>query len=773
VALRPIAQADFTDGVVASYGPFQQPGSSLPLASNFIGMLRGVLQTCSGSAALASPAGGYTNWGPVLDLQQYNLNPGLVAQSGPVASTYMLQQVPSPQLATPTSLSATPASGGSLATGAWVFEIAATDMYGLTPASNPASATLTSGTQKVDLSWTESSSTPAGYVVLATDPSSNQYIFFLDGAATTATIDTPNLSVTATLGSEQPQAVVFRSLAAAYDSTTEIYTFPSSPIRFISFSGPAQIVEATVLGEPVTPNGGGHRSDVPVSRTVGPLPQIVEFNNHLILALGNTSVPYSWTGSGSPAALTNGFSLSFPAWVASTDYQEGSIITATVSSVAYLFQQIQPGVSTSGSGSAPTFPAGLGQQVKDNNAIWQNIGQAAVPAPRGAAHAISHAGYLWLWNTYPTNSSDGLDGPSVLKMSTLGNENSWNPLCTVPVGSGDGQQGMGMASFSVSEAGIAPQLTLVLFKEFSTYVLTGILPNASVVEAQTSLGCIAPRSIQFIPNYGIIRLTHEGIAIFDGISDQIVGDAVRPFLFPRPSPLSASPNLITPPSALSLALCHSFQMANPPMYGLVVAPNPNRASTELQFNRILLFDLENGAWWVIDLPFFVYAALQNKVGAYASTAASTFNLLGGIQDGIVRDFMDENTTLATEWDAGTGGTNLPTPISWTVYLPWLFGDGAVQRVYVRSVIVHGKVPSGQASMTATVNVSDVTSPNVSSRAARIYNFSSGDFQAKVDVGAVGSDFQLVISGTGIVQIESLEWMAAERAAGKPKSLMVG
>jgi hypothetical protein len=697
----------------------------------------------------------------------------------------MLQQIPD-KLTVPTSLSASVQSGGSMSIGLWGFYVAATDIFAIGALSALATATTTSGNQTIELTWTESIKTGvAGYVVFAYPPSGTYLSFYVDGFDTTTVTITANPASQQFLqpSSDETQKMMFRIATSSYDMTTEIQPLPSGPVRGNT------IVESTILGEPVTPNGGGHftASGGVNSSSDGPLPQIIEFGQHLILALGNTSGPQTWNGSGGTSGLANNFSLSFPAWTASTIYEQGSIITATVSGTAYFFQQTQVGSPESGSGSAPTFPAGLNQQVAEpTGPIWNNIGTAAVPAPRAAAHAISHAGYLWLWNTQTAPTSDGLDGPSVLKMSNLGDENSWNPLCTATVGQEDDQQGMGMASFSVSEAGIAPQLTLVLFKEFSTYVVTGILPNATIVQAQTSLGCIAPRSIQFIPNYGIIRLTHEGVAIFDGISDQIVGDAVRPFLLQSPTAEDPTAGGIGAPNPQVLSLSHSFQVANPPMYGLVIAPYGGTAN-ELTFTRVLLFDLENGAWWVVDMPFSVYAAFQSRQGAIYSTAVEALTMLGGVSDGVVRDFMDTNTVNATEWDNGD-------PISWTVYLPWLFGDGGVQRIYVRSLIVKGVYPNAgvspypRPSVSATVNVFGGTQqqrggryvPAINNVPAQIYNMqpagsqgTNGNFEAKIDIGLTGSDFQAILSGTGVVQINSLEWMAQERAPGKPKSVMVG
>ena len=234
------------------------------------------------------------------------------------------------------------------------------------------------------------------------------------------------------------------------------------------------------------------------------VPDMIPFVGLTILALGNGYPPYQTDGTtGATTALTNAFTGAFPSWVATTAYNVGDIIQPATPN-GHVYKCIQSGISGT---STPTFPTGAGLTVSDHTAIWQENGSNATPAPRGAAHAINHAGSLWLWNTSPTNTSDNLDGPSVLKMSDSNNPNSWNPLNVAFVGKNDGQQGMGMASFTIAETGITPTASLVLFKEFSTYQVIGVFgaTDFEIEKAQTDLGCIAPRTIKFVPGFGIVR----------------------------------------------------------------------------------------------------------------------------------------------------------------------------------------------------------------------------------------------------------------------------
>jgi len=284
----------------------------------------------------------------------------------------------------------------------------------------------------------------------------------------------------------------------------------------------------------------------------------------MMLALGNGITPYQSDGTtGGTVQITNTFSAAYPVWVASTVFNQGDQIQVTVSGTLYVFTATQGGVT--GSGSAPGFTATLGSTVADNNIIWKNSGQVTnSPPPRGAAHAEVYAGSLWVANTGVVESSDQLDGPSALRQSDLNNPGSWNPLNAAQISPDDGDQCTGIKAFTVAEAGIAPQNFLMYFKNFSTYLIQGVFgaSDFAITRLQTDLGCIAPRSLQFVPGYGIMRLSHLGFAVTDGISDKLQDpEAIRPFLFPE-----STESDITPIDQTYLYFAKGAQTANPPMY---------------------------------------------------------------------------------------------------------------------------------------------------------------------------------------------------------------
>ena len=293
-----------------------------------------------------------------------------------------------------------------------------------------------------------------------------------------------------------------------------------------------------------------------------PLPQIVQFVNKMMLALGNGITPYESDGTtGGTTQITNTFSATYPTWSATTVYNQGDQIQVT-SGASYVFTAQQGGESGS---STPAFSPTLGSTVADGNIIWKNSGQVTgSPPPRGAAHAEVYAGSLWVANTSPTETSDQLDGPSALRMSDLNNPLSWNPLNAAQIEPDDGDQCTGIKAFTIAEAGIAPQNFLTYFKNFSSYVIQGVFGSSdfSITRLQTDLGCVAPRTLQFVPGYGIMRLTHLGFAVTDGISDKLQDpEAIRPYLFPE-----STESDITPIDQSYLYFCKAAQTSNPPMY---------------------------------------------------------------------------------------------------------------------------------------------------------------------------------------------------------------
>lgn len=557
---KPITHSKWLRGLQAGFDRYSQPKGSVARISNMVLTRRGALKVCDGSQLITQYNGAFqpnsADFGPITEVFLFQPTGGSPSYFGIVKDV-------NTHLGPPTGLMAS-GTGSGVLTGVYKYVITGLDgAGGETTVSNEVSVTLSS--QKGALSWTALANAAGGYNIYRTGAGGGSgtelFLATVAGQATTSYTDN-----SASVGPGAPPSNDTTQVCQFYN-----FPFPSYGAADIVTTLPADALPV----QPVDPIGGGGGNSgtgnggnqTPVGGTPGnvsALPQIVQFVNKMILALGNGLTPYESDGTtGGTSQITNTFSAAYPIWVASTVYNQGDQIQVTISAVKYVFTATQGGVS--GSGSAPSFSATLGSTVADNNIIWTNAGQVTgSPPPRGAAHAEVYAGSLWVANTGTVESSDQLDGPSAIRMSDLNNPLSWNPLNAAQISPDDGDQCTGIKAFTVAEAGIAPENFLMYFKNYSSYLIQGVFgaSNFSITRLQTDLGCVAPRSLQFVPGYGIMRLTHLGFAVTDGINDKLQDpEAIRPYLFPE-----STESDITPVDQSYLYFGKSAQTANPPMY---------------------------------------------------------------------------------------------------------------------------------------------------------------------------------------------------------------
>lgn len=213
---------------------------------------------------------------------------------------------------------------------------------------------------------------------------------------------------------------------------------------------------------------------------------------------------------------------------------------------------------------------------------------AGQTVPPGAAHCAFHLGYVWIWNTNPATTT--LDGPSSLRTSDANNPNSWPNANQTFISKDDGQVGMGLAEYTIAEAGISPSQTLIAFKNQSAYQITGVFgsSNFSIQKIKSDMGCVAPRTIQFAAGFGIIRLTHRGFALFNGVNDLIISEEIRPYILGHDD--------ITGLNFPSIGRSWATQSQNPPLY---VAACPTSSNN---LTRFFVYDLIRKAWSVCDFP---------------------------------------------------------------------------------------------------------------------------------------------------------------------------
>jgi hypothetical protein len=579
-------------------------------------------------------------------------------------------------------------------------------------------------------------------------------------------------------GSIRPPTSGTSSLLDLLDVSGASYSFPDSVIASFPTGSiiPMPVFPVGSAGGSSQAPGGGTALNPAAGNVAGAtcvIPDMVAFSGLLILALGNGYAPYQSDGTnGGTVALTNTFTGAFPGWVATTAYNLGDIIEPDTPN-GHIYKCIQAGISNT---SEPTWPTGSGQTVQDHTCIWQENGSNATPAPRGAAHAISHAGSLWLWNTSPANTSDNLDGPSVLKMSDANNPDSWNPLNVSYVGKDDGQQGMGLASFTIAEAGIEPTESLVLFKEFSTYQVIGVFgaSDFEIQQAQTNLGCIAPRTIKFVPGFGIVRLTHLGFAVFDGVRDRLISEEIRPYLFGGVADIVAMDQSYSYMAKADLT-------AVPPMYVAAIPVLGNGQNGSL--TRLCCYDLVLKAWTIIDIPFAIESLKQLNI-----PGSLPLTVFGGWADSMISRWQVGDQQGWQAWLDPTQIIHQGTQLVWSIRTPSALGAQATDRVTFRRLIVRGQwqgtntsgpgqplIPTnstGTASFSTSITIDKANWPNAPARNLLTPTGGVGDasFELVCEIGQTGLDAYATVGGIQAlsgapVEIIETDWLAIARPTG--------
>ena len=199
---------------------------------------------------------------------------------------------------------------------------------------------------------------------------------------------------------------------------------------------------------------------------------------------------------------------------------------------------------------------------------------------------------------------------------------------------------MGLGVFTIAEAGISPTSVLVAFKNFSTYQVQGAFGGSAaptVTRVQTDMGCVAGRSIQFVPGVGLIRLTHRGFTVFNGLGDTVISDPIRPFLFGY--------NDIAGLTWEHIAVSTATQVHNPPLY-LCACPSSAGAGLD----RVFVFDVAKKAWTICTFPApWATCDLLLEPGTLPQTRAG---LSGGRK--VLRVFASDTTDDGVQVAPGIG-----------------------------------------------------------------------------------------------------------------------
>lgn len=398
------------------------------------------------------------------------------------------------------------------------------------------------------------------------------------------------------------------------------------------------------------------------------------FNPNVIGQAPSTSGTLTTTST----PIISTFTTAYPTWATGITYLVGDIIVPTVANGHY-YKCIQAGISA----TQPVFPTASGAQVPEAGAspiIWQEAGltNTTAPPPPGCAHLTVYAGSLWAWDTWFTNTANGLDGPTALRMCDSGNINSWNPINQAFIDKDDGSEGMGLGAFTITGFGIPPEGSLIAFKNYSGYQIVGVFGSSNflIQRIKSDLGCTAPRTIQFLTGYGMMRFTHLGFTLFDGINDRVMSEDVKDYIFPTIDP---DTNDITSIDFNWMPVSWASQTIYPPMYVCAVPIGNSNG----KLTRLLCFDLVLKCWaGTIDLPFAISTVYQAR-----PTSQTAVTLLGTYDDGALHRWSAGDPT----WDNSVD-TPGPSPVNWMVETQEVFIKEAQEsRFYCKQLSAGGKV----------------------------------------------------------------------------------
>lgn len=480
---------------------------------------------------------------------------------------------------------------------------------------------------------------------------------------------------------------------------------------------------------------------------------VVDANNFKVrnLAAIGQGASSGGTTTTTTTSLISNFLPAFPTWTTAVAYAVNSIVQPTPNTNNIFFKAIQGGTSGGAQPGAFTTQtaADKGKQVADNNIIWVNQGStnAAAPPPPGASHVEVYAGSLWAWDTSPTNTATGLDGPTSLRMSDVNNLNSWNPVNQAFLDKDDGTEGMGLATFTITAQGIPPQGSLVAFKLYATYQIVGVFGSAnfSIQRGETDMGCLAPRTILFIPGFGIGRMTHLGIAVFDTVNDRIISEQVRPYLFPLND---ADVSDITVMDADWMAVSWGTLTANPPMFSIFIPIGSSNGA----LTRALCFDLVLKGWVIVDLPFPVSCALQAR-----TTSANPVTVLGSFSDGTIQRWQAGDV----QWATSAAGVNTPAQVTWSGRSPTVSSKDPDTRLYCRRVVLRGYVDNpAPSTLTFQVRVAGVAQPTQT-----VPLLATGDVMKQAAVGITHDRFDVIVSGSGQITIDAFDFHVVPKPLG--------
>lgn len=399
------------------------------------------------------------------------------------------------------------------------------------------------------------------------------------------------------------------------------------------------------------------------------IPNAVQAGDTLAVALGRGTTPAILNNEPlvqvAPWINTWNAPTNIPQWEPNVTVGLGqAVLPTTANGHIYTAIQVDPNLGGITGATQPTWPTLTQSTVTDGTVIWREAGATSAPIPPGADFFFYHMGFLWAWGTNVAYDANNLDGPDALRMSDLNNFFSWNPLNASFLGKGDGTVAMGGAVMTLGEAGIAATSQIVLFKDTTSYIVLGALgPSAQIRQVPTGVGCVAPGTITFIEELGVVRLSERGITVFDGQNDSFeqLTAPIRAYLFGGLSD-------IMPVDWAHIRFAKACRVHNPPAY-LLACPIVNFSQAKIAIGTVPVgYGAPYGAF---SLP----ANLPAATSLYMTTSWNT-------------SIWQTNTpNLATvQWAADTPAP----PGGGTIY--WIAayggaGSGALTRLFVYHIVL--------------------------------------------------------------------------------------
>jgi hypothetical protein len=359
----------------------------------------------------------------------------------------------------------------------------------------------------------------------------------------------------------------------------------------------------------------------------------------------------------------------------------------------------------------------------DGTTFAQITAGGSETVPPGAKHLAFHLSTLWLWNTNATTTT--LDGPSSLRASAVNNIASWPSNFQVFIGKDDGQQGMGLAQYTIAESGISPTTTLIAFKEYSGYQISGSFGGTVAVQKiKSDLGCIAPRTIQFVTGFGIVRLTHKGFALYNGVDDKLISEEIRPGIFGNGAD-------ILPINFSKASVCWAAQQPNPPFY-VAACPVDGTALT-----RFFVYDLIRQAWTICDFPLSF-----QSVNTIFTPDSVTMKAGGASGQGNVYTMMNLSDI-----------SDLGAPIEWSFTTPPAYMGSPTAISFWRRLLLDMTYLPGQTVNFSTA-IQGVSSVQLNTRTLPVI---TSEGRTDIDLGLKTTALSSTISGSGNVRVRGLSW----------------